>query len=239
MTKNQKVRGFTIIELLVVISIISILMTLSLIGASTVRMRARDAKRKTDLRKAQGVLILYYADKKTYPLPCGATTSPANTFPCYYDGSVGGYNLMMNGDNEETQVFKGLKGSGYTDSLIQDEKYDATAAMNDYAFRYRPSNDGLNFELSAKLENGNDNESTKDAAGAGSDVTRYEVGTDKSIRTEDCTLTCNSSDEYVNYDLTTGADPAVSINWTKNDGDVGKWTYEFDTSKTCTACKME
>lgn len=60
--------GFTLIELLVVIAIIAILT--GLVGSNylTSRIRARDAKRKSDLRQIQTALEMYHNDQGQYPL---------------------------------------------------------------------------------------------------------------------------------------------------------------------------
>lgn len=67
--KQRSFRGFTLIELLAVIAIIGILATLSAIGISTARKRARDAQRQRDLSVIKQALELYYQDNDTYPTP--------------------------------------------------------------------------------------------------------------------------------------------------------------------------
>jgi general secretion pathway protein G len=72
--RKKSERGFTLIELLIVISIIGILATLIIVNVITVKLRARDAQRKSDLAQIQSALELYRADQGTYPpaLPaCG------------------------------------------------------------------------------------------------------------------------------------------------------------------------
>lgn len=60
-SKKIKSGGFTLLELLVVISVIAILITLGITSYSTAQMKARDAKRKGDLRDIQQALEQYYS----------------------------------------------------------------------------------------------------------------------------------------------------------------------------------
>ena len=52
--------GFTLIELMVVVSIISLLSSIVLAGVNTARVKARDARRKEDLHSIYTALHLYY-----------------------------------------------------------------------------------------------------------------------------------------------------------------------------------
>ncbi|MDD4412778.1 MAG: FISUMP domain-containing protein [Patescibacteria group bacterium] len=70
--KNQK--GFTLIELLVVIVIIGILATLAIVALSAAKVKARDAKRISDIKQMQTALELYYNEENTYP-PTSALTA--------------------------------------------------------------------------------------------------------------------------------------------------------------------
>ena len=60
-------KGFTLLELLVVISIISLLATLALAQINNARENTRDARRKSDLRQIFTALELYYDDYNLYP----------------------------------------------------------------------------------------------------------------------------------------------------------------------------
>lgn len=53
--------GFTLIELLIVISIITILITIGVTSFSTSQKKARDSRRKTDLRDVQSAMEQYYS----------------------------------------------------------------------------------------------------------------------------------------------------------------------------------
>lgn len=63
-------RGFTLVELIVIISMLSILSAgvLSLIDPVGKIHRANDAKRKSDLSQIQRALELYYDDHQKYPV---------------------------------------------------------------------------------------------------------------------------------------------------------------------------
>lgn len=54
-------KGFTLLELLVVISIIAILITFGVSSYSTAQKKTRDSKRKTDMRDLQSALEQYYS----------------------------------------------------------------------------------------------------------------------------------------------------------------------------------
>jgi len=75
----KKNRGFTLIELLVVIAIVGILASIVLVSVNDARIKARDARRKTDLHNIALALDMYYAQHGSYPLspnqPAGPQTS--------------------------------------------------------------------------------------------------------------------------------------------------------------------
>lgn len=60
-------KGFTLVEVLVVIFIISLLASVVLVGLGTFRARGRDVRRIADLRSVQNILELYYAKNGQYP----------------------------------------------------------------------------------------------------------------------------------------------------------------------------
>ncbi len=66
MYKNTQ-KGFTLIELLVVIAIIGILSSVVLASLNSARLKARDAKRVSDIKQLQLALEMYYDDNSNYP----------------------------------------------------------------------------------------------------------------------------------------------------------------------------
>lgn len=82
-------KGFTLIEILIVIAILAILVLASIFVFQKQLMKARDGKRKADLSKIAIVLEDYYNDHEQYPASaaladCGGDTLKPylNSIPC-------------------------------------------------------------------------------------------------------------------------------------------------------------
>lgn len=63
----MKDRGFTLVELLVVISIISLLASIVLTTVNSARAKARDARRLAEVRQIRLALDFYLDNNNTYP----------------------------------------------------------------------------------------------------------------------------------------------------------------------------
>ncbi len=79
MTNNFSRRGFTLIEMLVVIGVIGLLASVVLLGLGGARVGGRDAKRIADLRSIQTGLEAYYAACGFYPGTKNCETNAAQT----------------------------------------------------------------------------------------------------------------------------------------------------------------
>jgi prepilin-type N-terminal cleavage/methylation domain-containing protein len=73
--KKQNTKGFTIVELLIVIAIIGILAAVTLSSLNASRLKADDAKRAQDMAQVKTALELY-AEKNSYNLPVLAYAQP-------------------------------------------------------------------------------------------------------------------------------------------------------------------
>lgn len=91
--------GFTLIEILVVVSIIGILASIALIGVDDARKKARDARRVSDLYQISQAIEMYNNASGQYPenlasnlssyFPKGLPTdpNPSNNYDYIRDGS--------------------------------------------------------------------------------------------------------------------------------------------------------
>jgi len=142
--KSKIQSGFTLIEMLVVISIIGILATLVAANLNSARSRARDAERKSDIKNIQTALRLYYNDFGSYP-PNSGGAGGGNIEGC---GSSAPYTSLCPWRSEWAVTVNGAK-TVYMSTLPGDP---LTLTQS---YRYI-SIDSDDYVLSACLENGSD-----------------------------------------------------------------------------------
>lgn len=120
---NLKSKGFTLVELLVVMTIIAILAGLGLVSYQGARKSARDGKRKADLEQIRSALEMYRADNGTYPADLSGTfltyitlpTDPLSGRLYPYTFVSGAYTLCAALETVSTaETGCGSCGTGYT-----------------------------------------------------------------------------------------------------------------------------
>lgn len=181
-------KGFTLIEMLIVIAIIAILATtLTLVlrpGESL--QRARDEQRVKDLETLKGALILYTTTEGTFSLSGNCTAGqPCKSTGCI-DSETGDYVSTCTGTNKPENIdgtgwipldFMSLPGGSPVDKLVTDPINDDT-----YYYRFAVDSDKKNFEIDCLFESKLYNESKNiPAKDGGNNDSVYEVGSDMTI----------------------------------------------------------
>ena len=83
--REQAERGFTLIEVLIVVSIIAILATMTFAGVQIAQRQARNAQAKSEVSMFSQSIDMYYTDEKTYPgRGQKQINSDSNQFPDLY-----------------------------------------------------------------------------------------------------------------------------------------------------------
>ncbi|MDE2019519.1 MAG: prepilin-type N-terminal cleavage/methylation domain-containing protein [Patescibacteria group bacterium] len=110
-------KGFTLIEILIVVAIIAILASVVLIGLGPSQQSGRDARRLSDLHEVQNALELYYQKYGIYPGNSGGTagtvTSWANLTTAITGAGVGITNPLPSDPSSGHFYFYGVN-SGAT-----------------------------------------------------------------------------------------------------------------------------
>jgi prepilin-type N-terminal cleavage/methylation domain-containing protein len=163
--------GFTMIELLIVIVIMGIL---SVVGLGTFRssqLKARDSKRKTDIRSIGDALEVYYNDFGSYPV-----------------GQTG--NIIGCGADAISACSPGSIWQNTTNSTT----YMVQIPEDPNSGLYYYISDGRSFQIYAHLENERDRDVPKDLNG---DPTNYSNPGNNGCVTGDC----NYGKSSTNIDL--------------------------------------
>lgn len=123
---SRSTRGFSLVELLITVSIIAILVAIGIASYATINRQSRDTRRKSDLEQIRSALEMYRADNGHYPTASGATWVIASEptlglttalVPTYLpiiptDPTAPGQNYMYQATNMSGGVYYGYCLSG-------------------------------------------------------------------------------------------------------------------------------
>jgi prepilin-type N-terminal cleavage/methylation domain-containing protein len=139
-------RGFTLVELLVVISIIALLLSIVLASLNSARAKARDTRRMVDISQIQAAIEIFHINNGYYPGE-GNCTGPSgywctSTCWCWDDLTQAG-----------SYLYKDLKNEGLFTELPKDPINNFNEG---YYYRYEPEchidSKAQSYYLQAKLE---------------------------------------------------------------------------------------
>jgi general secretion pathway protein G len=140
-------KGFTLVELLVVISIISLLSSVVLAALNSARVKARDVVRMSDMRQLQKAIETYNIDKGHYP----------------FDTSVNGGTYADCWQPNANWITDAGVGYNWSAGYISKQPHDPSGACiwpwgngspaPGTAGTYEYWSDGTKYLLAARLEN--------------------------------------------------------------------------------------
>lgn len=135
MRLNGEQRGFTIVELLIVVVVIAILAAITIVSYNGITERSRFSTMRSDLASLNKAILMYHADNGAYPITPATATSCSGNW-CGFDQGTG--------DN----FIPGLspKYISVTPQLSADKG-------NNDTYLYR-SPDGVNYKLIRLLQSG-------------------------------------------------------------------------------------
>ncbi len=141
-------RGFTIVELLIVIVVIAILAAITIVAYNGIQARARDASRKSDIEVIAKALEMYYIDNGKFPgspSQTGGSTTINSGWSTTADGSwqalvntLQPYITKIGRDPISTPGVSIVSGNGYNYAYFaSSSNYCGAAPYQMYSLVYR------------------------------------------------------------------------------------------------------
>lgn len=130
----QSKRGFTLLELLVVISIIGLLASITIVSIDSAKKRARDAQRLSDMAEIQKALELYKEASGEYP---ANTDNDCSGWDAGYNSGDGSNDFIPSLTAVSSQLFISTPGDPLSPSGCLGNVY--------YYVRFNPGDLGCNL----------------------------------------------------------------------------------------------
>ncbi|MBI2485197.1 type II secretion system protein [Candidatus Uhrbacteria bacterium] len=138
-------RGFTLLEVLIVVSIIAILGAASALGVSAARSKMRDARRLSDMRQLQSALEDYYKEFNQYPTGEGLWLGEEGKSACL---SSAGFSASCQG---ASRVFLSRVSREYTAGISSAVRCGVPPAAG---YCYTAKEGGASYRVGFELEHG-------------------------------------------------------------------------------------
>lgn len=100
---NSRLKGFTIVELLIVIVVIAILAAISIVAYSGIQQRSKETKLLSGVSTYVKTFQQYKAVNSAYPTDSGCLGAGYQSNSCWYDGSTAALGVNVNLDSSLAQ----------------------------------------------------------------------------------------------------------------------------------------
>ena len=136
-------KGFTLIEILIVVAIIAILASVVIVGLGPTQQAGRDARRLADLHEIQNAIELYYNKCGFYPggavsgAACATALPAADAFPA---------------GNAQTSVYGAVAKEIIGAALGVNNMPQDPASGKSYMYRVNPAASPTTYIIAANLE---------------------------------------------------------------------------------------
>lgn len=141
----KKSKAFTLVELLVVATIVALLAVVLLVNLDKARAKSRDSQRKSDISKIAAAVEGFKVDNKFYIATCADQTGYPRS-SCPLSGGTSTYSPTDVDPAASAGILRVLVGSGYITTLPKDPSRSGT----DEFYKYNSS--GERFKLTAQSE---------------------------------------------------------------------------------------
>lgn len=137
-------KGFTLVEILIIVLIVGIVGTLAAVAVNSARSKTRDATRISAVRQVQSALEDYFNETNSYPTGAGVPLGDSTQSVCL---GTGGFQANCSGDDSvflrvvTATLDKGLSGAATC----------GTPSRNAYC--YASASDGSGYVIQFELEN--------------------------------------------------------------------------------------